>query len=125
MSDILKSLRDTSDWGDLCDNCEGCRVLRREAATEIERLRLLIRCETIQPPSDVTDDCTTELAVELAQAKAESERLRSALDAISELVLQLPSGIEYDPDPDNPSPNDTFAFLGGLIMKEINLATNS
>lgn len=49
------------------------------AIIEIERLKLLIRCETIEPPSDVTDDCTTELAVELAQAKAEIELLKNEL----------------------------------------------
>lgn len=53
---------------------------------KIERLRRLIRCETIEPPADVTDDCTTELAVELAGAKAENERLRAEIDRLRALA---------------------------------------
>ena len=61
-------------------------VLTQKA--EIERLRLLIRCETIQPPADVTDDCTTELAVELAEAKAEIERLKEQLPTVVKIAVE-------------------------------------
>lgn len=43
MSDLLRDLRSTADWGDLCEECEGCRELRRKAADEIERLRTALQ----------------------------------------------------------------------------------
>jgi len=43
--------------------------------SERDHLRRLVRCETIQPPADVTDDQTTELAVELAYMRDERDRL--------------------------------------------------
>jgi len=56
------------------------------AADEIERLRAVIRCEQIEPPADVTDDQTTELAVQLAYAKAEIEQLRELNDTYSKSI---------------------------------------
>ena len=64
------------DYECICDQ-EYARIHQLEA--EIERLRTLIRCEQIEPPADATDDQTTELAVDLAEAKAEIDRLRAAL----------------------------------------------
>lgn len=49
---------------------------------EIERLRKLVRCETIQPPYDVGDDCTTELAVELAEANRKLKLLRKVVSCL-------------------------------------------
>jgi hypothetical protein len=46
---------------------------------EVEGLRAIIRGEQTQPPFDVTDDQTTELAVKLAEAQNEIARLRHAL----------------------------------------------
>ena len=65
------------DYECICDQ-EYARIHQLEA--EIERLRTLIRCEQIEPPADATDDQTTELAVDLAEAKAEIDRLRAEND---------------------------------------------
>lgn len=64
-----------------CQYCAEHAVLEtaERMADELERLRKLIRCEQIEPPFDVADDMTTELAVALAYAKCEVERLRDEL----------------------------------------------
>lgn len=43
--------------------------------------------------------------------------LLAALQSISEMVEDLPSGIDYEADGDNPSPDDAAAHLGGLIWQ--------
>ena len=70
MNDLVERLRKVTANSLLC----------REAATEIERLRRVVRCEQIKPPHDVADDLTTELAVELAYAKQEIEELHAKVD---------------------------------------------
>lgn len=44
-------------------------------------------------------------------------RLREALQDIVELVMQLPGGIDEDPDPDDTSPDNPAAHIGGLIIE--------
>lgn len=56
-----------------------------------DRLRRLVRCETIQPPADVTDDQTTELAVELAYLKEERDRLAAI---VAKTPQWLPGGAQ-------------------------------
>ena len=43
--------------------------------------------------------------------------LEIAIDEIRVLVESLPSGIDYDADPNDISPEDTAAHIGGLIWK--------
>ncbi len=50
-----------------------------ELETDNTKLRKLIRCEQIEPPFDVADDCTTQFAVELAYAKERIATLEAAL----------------------------------------------
>jgi hypothetical protein len=72
--------------------------LIKEKDAEISRLRTLIRCETIQPPADITDDLTTELVVEnaglVAEISALKERLALAQARNAEIELSLASEME-------------------------------
>ena len=61
-------------WMERCDRAEK-RVKELEA--ERTKLRLLIRCEQIVPPFDVTDDMTTEFSVELAELQEEVAKLKA------------------------------------------------
>jgi len=73
-----------------CPNCGAAMTTPGPLEAEIGRLRRLIRCEQIEPPADVTDDQTTELAVDLAEAKVEIERLRVELaDLLDEAFRQV------------------------------------
>jgi hypothetical protein len=56
--------------------------------SERDHLRRLVRCETIQPPADVTDDQTTELAVELAYMREERDRLAAEVTQLQELIAK-------------------------------------
>lgn len=45
------------------------------------------------------------------------ERLEDALREVRRLAEQSPAGVEYDADPNDPSPDDMFAFLAGLTVQ--------
>ena len=48
-----------------------------------------------------------------------------ALDSIESMLAAFPSGLDYDADPDNQSPDDAFAHLGGLMHREVTHATQT
>lgn len=45
------------------------------------------------------------------------KKTKVALDEIIRLVEGLPSGIDYDADANNPSPEDAIAHTGGLVYQ--------
>ena len=54
---------------------------------------------------------------------AAEERIRELEDALRdamEMLEDLPSGVDHEADPDNPSPLDAAAHTGGLIWQRLN-----
>ena len=66
MSDAQATPADELKW-QILDPCTPKNEREHWAAREITRLRLLIRNEQIKPPFDVTDDMTTEFAIDIAE----------------------------------------------------------
>lgn len=57
-------------------------------------------------------------AVQLAKVLSLREReLREALECIQHMIQQLPSGIDYQADENDTSPEDAAAHIGGLIYR--------
>jgi hypothetical protein len=43
--------------------------------------------------------------------------LLTAMQSVSEMIQDLPSGIDYEANGDNPCPEDAAAHIGGLIWQ--------
>jgi hypothetical protein len=50
------------------------------------------------------------------------DRLVEAAKTVRDMLDQLPMGIDYDADPDDQSPEDMVAHLGGLMYQILNKA---
>jgi hypothetical protein len=48
--------------------------------------------------------------------------LVGGLESVRSRLLDLPSGIDFNADPDNASPDDMSAHIGGLCIQEIDVA---
>ena len=53
----------------------------------------------------------------LSKALSELADTRERIERIRALVETLPGGLDYEANPDNPSPEDAVAFVGGLIWQ--------
>jgi hypothetical protein len=61
---------------------------------ENKKLRLLIRCESIEPPFDVSDDMTTQFAVDNAELKLEVEKLHEEIKEQATVITGLQKVVE-------------------------------
>ena len=61
-----------------------------------------------------TPDAETILLLRLI---ADWQRMDDAMRDIRNLIKQLPSGIDEEADPENESPEDAVAHIGGLIWQ--------
>ncbi len=55
----------------------------------------------------------------MAKQSDEQERLRAALEWVGEMIQQLPCGCDEEADPNDTSPADATAHLGGLILQHV------
>jgi hypothetical protein len=46
-------------------------------------------------------------------------RYRLALEYVEEMIQQLPSGVDEEAREDDPSPEDSAAHIGGLILRRV------
>ena len=67
-------------------------------------------------------DLIRDYGQEAANQRGEIERLHTALCEVCRLAEQLPSGIDHEADPENESPSDMVAHIGGLICKAAEVA---
>lgn len=58
-----------------------------------------------------------ESRLSYAELKACNRKFKQAIDEIHTLVESLPSGIDYEANPNDISPADVVAFVGGLIWQ--------
>lgn len=67
------------------------------------------------------EPCATwhDLGVKVNALREERDALRACLSSVKEYIEQLPSGIDEEADPNDPSPDDASAHIGGLIWQEI------
>jgi hypothetical protein len=63
-----------------------------------------------------------ELKAQVAALTAERDRYRAALVWLKEMVIDFPTGIDYDADENDASPPDTIAWAGGLMLRRIDEA---
>jgi hypothetical protein len=59
------------------------------------------------------------LVKDLTQAQAERDRYKEILEWVRDVICGLPGGIDEEANPDNPSPEDAVAHLGGLIWQKV------
>ena len=62
-------------------------------------------------------DHQREALLNLDYALEERNKLVNYLTDIDDLIMQLPGGIDYDADPEDESPDDAVAHIGGMIHK--------
>ncbi len=67
--------------------------------------------------------CTELENARIKRLKTINANLYGTLVIIREMLENLPPGIDYDADEDNPSPDDMTAHIAGLIYQKIDATT--
>lgn len=98
--------------------------LRNSACVDVLVSRVEMLRRELAEERDVSIAHIAELAARLAIAEIDkcnaierTDKLRQAMGEIHTLIGSLPSGIDYEANPDNASPADAVAFVGGLIWQ--------
>lgn len=85
LNDALSTLIQDSEWEEIGERTQTIRELELKLA----ETRALIRLQETEPPFDVTDDQTTDFAVEIARLKNELAVAQAVSAAMVELLQQL------------------------------------
>jgi|SRR5882672_696567 len=86
ITDEIAGLAERMDGDPSFKDCNDAAAMIRALTQENERQAAIIA--QIQPPNDIGDNCTAELAVKCAELEAENSSVRNSVDAVRAEYLQ-------------------------------------